>query len=70
VGVQPVVAHADSQAGGKPEQEQCDCQIDPTEREQCSNGPDVQEDERQSNRPVQSSFGGKPNGFRREFFTG
>ena len=30
----------------------------------------LQEDERQSNRPVQSSFGGKPNGFRREFFTG
>ena len=58
VRVQPVVAHADPQSGGEPQEEQGDRQVRPTEHEERRDGADMQKDQYQGGRPVQGLLGG------------
>src|ERR1700728_3530688 len=54
VRVQPMVAHADAQPGGKPEQEKRDSQVRPTEHEEGGDGPHVQNHQHDNGWPIQS----------------
>ncbi|SPF54342.1 hypothetical protein SBA4_6330008 [Candidatus Sulfopaludibacter sp. SbA4] len=52
VRMEPVVAHADAEAGAHPVEEQRDSQCVPTEHEQCRDGSEVEKAERDGIGPV------------------
>ena len=62
--MQPVVSHADSEAGGDPIKEDRDPETAPTEHEQRRDCADVKKAHRDRRRPVQTVAAGKAEDFR------